>query len=66
MPRNDFVDARLSKKLRRLEKERAAQRAKEAEKLHKEAEAEIEKALNTNRVEVENILSPEKERNEWT
>ena len=66
MPRNDFVDARLSKKLRRLEKERAAQRAKEAEKLHKAAEAEIEKALNTNRVEVENILSPEKERNEWT
>ena len=53
MPRQDFIDVRLSKKQRRLEKERAEQRAKvaeaEAETLHKAAEAEIAKALNNNK-----------------
>ena len=54
MPRQDFSDARISKKQRAIEKRRAEQRAAEAkaeaEKLHKAAEAEIETALNTNRV----------------
>ena len=67
MPRQDFSDARISKKQRAIEKRRAEQRAAEAkaeaEKLHKAAEAEIETALNTNRVAVEKILTPEKERN---
>ena len=63
MPRQDFSDVRISKKQRAIEKRRAEERAAEAEKLHKAAEAEIQKALNTNRVAVEKILTPEKERN---
>ena len=58
--RKDFVDERVSKKLRKLEKKRA----KEAEILHKAAESEIEKALQKNRVDVENILTPDKEKTE--
>ena len=59
MPRKDFVDERISKKQRKLDK-----RAAEAERLHTEAEAEIEAALKQNRVDVEKILTPKKEKTE--
>ena len=56
----------VSKKLRKLEKTRAkeAEKRSGSEKLHKAAEAEIEKALQKNRVDVENILTPDKEKTE--
>ena len=56
MPKKEFVDKRAVKKAKRLKKER--------EKLHKQAEKEIDVALEQNRVDVENILKPEKEKTE--
>ena len=60
MPRQDFVDERVSKKQRKLDKERA-----EAEdKKLREAEEQVQIALNKNRRDVANILTPKKEEQE--
>ena len=57
MPRQDFVDERVSKKQRKLDKERA----EAEEKKLREAEEQIQIALNKNRRDVANILTPSEE-----
>ena len=57
MPRQDFVDERVSKKQRKLDKERA----EAEEKKLREAEEQVQIALNKNRRDVANILTPKEE-----